>query len=184
LPPSTAATKLLESLSRALENGNNAYLEEILRTNMLSQLERHHLESIDKYAMASGVEIRVPFLDDAVVDWVGTLPLEYLFNRDLNIQKYLLKRLLVRRYGADYLDIALREKRGLPSAADSFAASFEQLCRDLVAADYRKRHEFGQCFPNIGGLVLFDLFTEIFLKHHGEAGWIGSTVEFIASRGR
>jgi asparagine synthase (glutamine-hydrolysing) len=184
LPASATATMLLETLSCALQAGSNTYLREILRTNMKSQLERHHLESIDKYAMASGVEMRVPFLDNAVVDFVQTLPLQYLFNRDLNIQKYLLKRLLVRRFGADYLDIALREKRGLPSAADSFGTRFDRLCQEQVAPGYRERHEFGRCFGKTGDLVLFDLFTEIFLTHRGDASRVGSMTEFIASRGR
>jgi asparagine synthase (glutamine-hydrolysing) len=184
LAPSEAATAMEETLSRALEAGSSSYLDAILRVNMQSQLERHHLESIDKYAMASSVEIRVPFLDDAVVEFVQKLPVQYLVNNELNIQKHLLKRLLVRRYGMNYLDIAMREKRGLPSAADGFAAPFERLCQDLVAASYHERHEFGRCFARTGDLVLFDLFAEIYLQHRGDAGCVGSMIEFIASRGR
>src|SRR5262249_1838949 len=79
--PSDLAVQAIRRLSQpdAFED----YLEALFDINMSEPLERQHLVPVDKCAMASSVEIRVPYLDDLVVEFVSGLPLGFLVRPDL-----------------------------------------------------------------------------------------------------
>ena len=89
------------------------------------------------------VEMRVPYLDNDVVELANQLPLRYLVRKDLGIQKYILKHLCLRRFGYDVTDIVLREKRGFPSAGWRLRQRFSNLCDEVLPDDYLTRHELG-----------------------------------------
>lgn len=60
----------------------------------------------DRMSMARSVEVRVPYLDQTLVDFSDTLPPSYLLQHG---QKWILKRLLIQNGGAEY---AHRKKEG------------------------------------------------------------------------
>ncbi|MDQ2714350.1 MAG: asparagine synthase (glutamine-hydrolyzing) [Chloroflexota bacterium] len=165
LAPSTSVLARFERLTCA---GTFAdYLKQVFEINMGDQLVHHHLEFIDKQAMAASLEYRVPYLDDAFVAFAHTLPLRFKVNRHLGIQKHILKRVAVDTYGPALLDVALRQKIGLPSSSTKHQVRFSQLCQAVLPEDYLKKHTFGAYFLSKDQLLLFDLFVEIFQHHRG-----------------
>ncbi|MBA2288541.1 MAG: asparagine synthase (glutamine-hydrolyzing) [Ktedonobacteraceae bacterium] len=165
LAPSASVPTLFDRLASA---GTFAdYLKQVFEINMGEPLVHQHLEFIDKQAMAASLEYRVPYLDDAFVAFAHTLPLRFKVNRHLGIQKHILKRVAVDTYGPALLDVALRQKIGLPSSSTKHQVKFRQLCQAVLPDDYLKKHAFGAYFLSKDQLLLFDLFIEIFQRHRG-----------------
>lgn len=59
---------------------DNAGINDILLTDMLIVLPNDMLTKVDLMSMANGLEVRVPFLDYEVVNFVFSLPGEYKIN--------------------------------------------------------------------------------------------------------
>ncbi len=180
LPASQGALNARTRLAAAAEAGD--YLDVIFDFNLADQLERRHLDPIDKMAMASGVEMRVPYLDRAVVALAAGLPVSYLVRRDLGIRKYLLRRIFMRRFGGALPDIVLRGKETLPSAGRPLEDRFDRDCAAALPADWKTRGEWGRLFDKPSEFVLFELFLEIHVKRGGDARGIALR-DFIAGLG-
>jgi asparagine synthase (glutamine-hydrolysing) len=160
------------------------YLDRVFADNLREQLVHQHLEPLDKVGMAAGVEIRVPYLDSGVARLVTSLPLQQRVRPALGIQKYLLKRAALSHYphlGA-LADAALRQKVGAPGAGWRHQQALSRMCERLLPDSYRSGHEFGPCFPDKLGLLVFDLFGEIFLAGRGTLPAGLSVADFIADR--
>lgn len=155
------------------------YLASLFEYSCADQLDRSHLHRVDKLGMAFGLENRVPFLDNKVLDLVTAMPIDHLVNRELGIRKHVLRRILIKKYGVQMLDIALREKLTFPSASGRFMVELNDLCRKYVPADFVSRHRLGAVVNNLVKLVCFDLFVEIFVEHRGNASAVGSFSEFL-----
>lgn len=163
---SDEASSLIESISGS--SSFSDYARRIFLCNQKDKLVHHHLEVTDKFGMAFGLEIRVPYMDHRLVEFVNGLPVSFKVNRPLGIQKHILKVVAVERYGEMLLNTALRRKLGFPSAGMAYIRRFEEICKELTPAGYRKKHEYGGLFEQTSELVIFDLFSEIFLKRRGE----------------
>jgi len=174
--PSDRVLEIAEGLSASRFDD---YLEQVFRINLSDTLERQHLNPVDKCGMAAGVEIRVPYLDDAVVELVGGFPLRHLVRTDLGIRKYILRRLCLKRFGSKTVDVLLREKLGVPSACVQYMDRFDRLCNETLPDDYLSRHELGNCFESKRQLLLFDFFTEIFVTHRGNSENAGGVLDFL-----
>lgn len=85
----------------------NDDFESVLRTDLRVVLENDMLVKTDRMSMANSLEMRVPFLDHAIVDFAFTLPTEYKINKAH--RKHILKEAF-----ADYLPQELfnRGKKG------------------------------------------------------------------------
>jgi asparagine synthase (glutamine-hydrolysing) len=160
------------------------YLDQLFADNMREQLVNMHLEPLDKAGMAAGVEIRVPYLDQSVAGMVTSLPLDHRVQPALGIQKYLLKRVVLSRYPhlGPLVDAALRRKVGAPGAGWRHQQALARLCETTLPDRYRSGHEFGAGFPEPVGLIMFDLFREIFLAGRGAPPEGLSVVDFIEER--
>lgn len=158
------------------------YLTNLFDLNMREPLERHHLTPVDRYAMASGIEMRVPYLDNGLIDLVTRMPIRFLVRPDLGIRKYILRHFALKRFGSQMADVVLREKLGAPSAGTHFLMRFDRLCNELLPDSYVKKHDFGFCFPNKRRLLLFDLFLEIFMRRRGKYSEVGNVMDFIQER--
>ena len=159
-----------------------AYLDAIFDFNLADRLERYHLNGVDKLAMAAGVEMRVPYLDDNLVSLVRGFPARVLVDPDLGIGKYLLKRLCIRKFGPEYLPIVLRRKLGLPSAGARHMEKLDKLCNEMLPSDYLSKHEFGRYFESKLRLLVFEMFVDIFTKHRGNPAPVGTVEDFIGAR--
>ena len=58
-------------------------LNDILLTDMQLVLPNDMLTKVDLMSMANGLEVRVPFLDYEVVNFISSLPVEYKINSDI-----------------------------------------------------------------------------------------------------
>jgi asparagine synthase (glutamine-hydrolysing) len=178
--PSNRLQSILESM--AIGSSEDEALQSTFALNLAEPLERHHLDPVDKCSMAFGIETRVPYLDDAVVELVCGFPLQFLVRRDLGVRKYLLRRLCLQRYGHSLMDIVLRGKLGLPSAAGALVGRFDSLCHKVLPENYLLRHELGYCFERKRDLLIFEMFEDIFLRNRGRAQDTGGVLDFMQSR--
>jgi asparagine synthase (glutamine-hydrolysing) len=159
-----------------------AYLPNVFEVNLADALERQHLMPVDKCAMAASLEMRVPYLDDGMLALMGRVPLAHLVRPDIAVRKYLLRRLALKRFGMQALDVVLREKLGAPVAGILLLDRFDRLCNERLPEDYLTGHEFGRCFTAKRQLLMFDLFCEVFITHRGESDAVGGVLDFIAAR--
>ncbi|TMC21989.1 MAG: asparagine synthase (glutamine-hydrolyzing) [Chloroflexi bacterium] len=178
--PSDRALNLIERLSSSPPF--DQYLQSTFEMNLSDPLERHHLNIFDKYGMAAGVEMRVPYLDDSLLELVNQFPLRHLVRRDLGITKYILRHLCLRRFGYDVTDVVLRRKESFPSVGMRLEQRFDRLCDEILPDDYLTQHELGFCFKRKRSLLLFELFYEIFMVHRGDGKTVGSILSFLKSR--
>jgi asparagine synthase (glutamine-hydrolysing) len=178
--PSEYALNQIERLASSVTF--DEYLQSIFAMNLGDQLERFHLDPVDKHAMAASVEMRVPYLDDHVFELVSQFPLRYLVRKDLGIRKYILRRLCLHRFGYEVIDIVLRHKLGVPAAGIHLLDRFDHLCETTLPDDYLARHEFGYFFERKRQLLMFELFHEIFMTHRGDGKAVGSIVDFLKAR--
>ncbi|WP_197093828.1 asparagine synthase (glutamine-hydrolyzing) [Nonomuraea sp. SBT364] len=180
--PSPRAREILDGLSG--EHPFSGYLERVLADNMRDQLVRLHLEPLDKSSMAAGLEMRVPFMDDSLVRFVTSLPAAYKVDARFGFQKHLLRRAALRLCGGDgpLADSVLRRKIGAPSSGMRLRGRLERLCERSLPAGYREKHEFGFCFDSNLELLVFDLFTEIFVTGRGAYPHGLSLLDFVAER--
>ncbi len=82
-------------------------------------LSEYHLASVDRSGMAFGLEIRPPFLDEALVSAVAPLPEEALLDRRENWTKVPLRRVVRRRLSGPACGrVAIRRKRAMASAVE------------------------------------------------------------------
>jgi asparagine synthase (glutamine-hydrolysing) len=175
LPVRDEVAAVVEALSSA--TNSDEYLRRLFYLNLTDQLVRFHLEMIDKYSMASSLEIRVPFLDNLLVDFANTLPLGHKVNREVGVGKYILKLVAVKQFGPILLDAALRRKIGFPASGLNHFARFNDLCEANLPVDYAEKHEMNPfyLFKERDGrttsfkrdLLLFDLFSFIFIDQRG-----------------
>lgn len=178
--PSPGVLDIIDKLSSA--SSFDEYLKQMFAIYLKDQLIRQHLELVDKYSMAASLESRVPYMDHQLVEFVNTLPIHFKVNWRLGITKYILKKVALDAYGGRLMDIVLRKKLGLPSAGVNFLSKFDKLCNDLLPDDYLNRHEMGFCFSSKRQLLLFELFSEIFMNQRGLVSDKFDVIEFIKDR--
>jgi asparagine synthase (glutamine-hydrolysing) len=180
LTPGSEVVDLFNRLSSATTF--KEYLKQIFESNLQGQLLHNHLEFIDKQAMAASLENRVPYLDDRLVALVNQLPMSFKVNRQLNIQKHILKRIAVEVDSHHLLDAALRQKIGLPSASIPYQVKFQRLCNTILPANYLSTHELGRYCLSRDQLLLFELFLEIFQRYRGILPEDFTMLEFLQEK--
>jgi asparagine synthase (glutamine-hydrolysing) len=182
--PSARALEIIDTL--AVDRPAGDYLRRLFPVNLQEQLVNHHLESLDKTAMASGLEMRVPYMDHELVAYATALPVELKVDAALQIQKSVLKRAALKLCGAagPLVDSVLRPKIGAPSAGSRHRERLDQLCDRALPEDYLTRHELGFCFSSKRELLVFELFQEIFLHNRGALPDDLSVLELIRQRAR
>jgi asparagine synthase (glutamine-hydrolysing) len=182
LAPSPGAREIVDAVSR--DQPMDEYVTALLGVNLRDQLVRMHLEVLDKCAMAASLEVRVPYLDHRLVEFVAGLPAGYKVSLPFGIGKYVLRRAVLRTWGADgpLADTVLRRKIGAPTAGLAHREQLAQLCERDLPAGYLDRHELGACFATKLDLLLFELFTEIFVTGRGADPASVALPDFIAER--
>jgi asparagine synthase (glutamine-hydrolysing) len=178
--PSLPAIAAIKRLSSAADM--NEYLRCTFELNFGDPLEQQHLVPVDKLAMAASLELRVPYLADEVHELVNRLPIDLLVRPDLGIGKYILKRLALKRFGSDVIDVVLRSKHGFPTAGMGHLVRFDRMCNEMLPDSYVEGHAFGRCFPSKRHLLVFDMFLTLFLEHRGDPAELGGTIEFMRAR--
>ena len=100
------------------QNGNLSQLDKLLYLEISTFLVDHNLNYTDKMSMAASVEVRVPFLDNEVVNFAGRLPTNYKIKNGET--KYILKKVAER-----YLpkEVIYRSKTGFGAPIRSWIKS-------------------------------------------------------------
>ena len=97
-----------EEIPATVKNNADHLLDAIQQIDLETTLAEGLLTKSDRAGMASAVEVRAPFLDQAVLDFAATLPLEE------RVHGFTTKSFL-KKYALQYLpnEIVHRRKRGL-----------------------------------------------------------------------
>ncbi|MBV8751768.1 MAG: asparagine synthase (glutamine-hydrolyzing) [Hyphomicrobiales bacterium] len=139
-------------------------IRETLDVSLAELLERAQLDPVDHISMASGVEMRVPYLDRDVQAVVRSLPAHEVVDCALNITKRVLRRSAVRRYGERIVDMAMRSKMMMPHAARLHSVRFEEMCGRAISDELMSKSESARCFASKVDYVLFEIFRATYLS--------------------
>lgn len=119
--PDAAVLELAEDVFR---RNRTTDLDAICLHDLVLYLPDDILTKVDRMSMAVSLEVRVPILDHAVVEWGARLPARLRVRG--GVRKYLLKRLLERHLPRDHVH---RDKKGF---AVPIGRWFRKELRDLV----------------------------------------------------
>ena len=164
------------------------YLTALFHLNLADQLVKNHLETLDRYGMASGVEVRVPFLDNEMIEFANRMPLRFKVHRGVGVGKYIMRGAALKEFGRVTLDSVLRRKVGLPSAGMLLLSKFEEICEAEIPDNYAAKHTYKEFFRcqskneqrySKREIMLFDLFCLIFLEYRGQVPEDFAMEEFI-----
>jgi asparagine synthase (glutamine-hydrolysing) len=174
LAPSAAALELVE-LRCAGPVG--AY-----QANLGSPLVRQHLEPVDKYSMACGLEVRLPYLDTEVYAAGLALTAGSRLGAAGTEPKRVLRRWLADQYGPAAAAITAAPKQGFPASGIGLLRGFAQYCEQQLPDSYLAGHELGHLYRAKYQLVLHDLFGYLFLAGKAERPAGFRLADFIAAR--
>jgi len=136
---------------RETVGGRNSYFEKMMLCDLKAYLPDDILTKIDRAAMSTGLETRLPFLDQDIVDFAMHLPIEQKIQGDLG--KIILRRILRKFLPQSLID---RPKKGF---AVPLAAWLRGELKDWGADLLNKRrlcHE---------GLINHDLAARLWYDH-------------------
>ena len=156
--------------------------ESALRADLGAPLVRQHLELVDKYSMAAGVEVRLPYLD-AHVSRVRARPdVRVAAGRDGHRAQAAAAGDAGRadaRPGS--AGILAAPKRGFPASGSGLLRGFARYCAEHIPERYALRHELAPVYERTYQLVLFDLFRHVMLEHRGRVPDGFRLADFLAS---
>jgi len=170
--PERAHSKLLKQPSRW------HYIDRMLHLDMGTFLPSLNLAYTDKTSMAFGVEVRVPYIDNEVVDFLATVPPQLKMRG--TVRKYLLKQAL-RGLVPDH--ILNRKKAGFGAPIRTWIVSdLKEMIADLLCeANLKRRGFFNPDYvrrliqENASGrhdfnyliyiLLSFELWCQVYLDH-------------------
>jgi asparagine synthase (glutamine-hydrolysing) len=110
-------------------------LNEISRVELQSFLPYNVLEYADKMSMAHGLELRAPFVDHPLVDYVMSIPSEFKLRN--GVSKWILREAIARELPREVLR---RPKRGLnPPLGAWLAGPLTPTVRDLLDSEAIRR---------------------------------------------
>ena len=125
------------------------------------QLSNYHLWIWDRGSMASGLEVRLPFLDTRLRALANAIPFEWRVRH--GVTKMMLRKLLARVLPPALADAVVNQKkRAAWYSGRRCLRAFQDRAAQALAADERRSHPFHAFFPHAAGLALFDLFLLIF----------------------
>jgi len=114
------------------------YINRMLHLDMGTFLPSLNLAYTDKTSMAFGVEVRVPYIDNAIVDFMATVPAELKMRR--TVRKYLMKRALQGLLPGHILN---RKKAGFGAPIRTWIVSdLKGMIADLLSETHLKRRGF------------------------------------------
>jgi len=149
--------------------------EALSRWDQKGQLANFQLRLVDRNSMASGLEVRVPFLSRTMQAQSKVVPWEWKVRG--GIEKWLLRK-AVADLGLPE-DIVKRKKLAAGRAtAPGVAARFEAYAESLRPAARIAAHPLAGAFQNAAECLMYDLWHEVFIERQGN--WRGVTLEALA----
>ncbi|KFE69214.1 asparagine synthase (glutamine-hydrolyzing) [Hyalangium minutum] len=140
--------------------------EAFYRFFLEGQLTDAHLRVWDGGSMASGLEVRVPYLDRRIRDLALSLPWEQRVRG--RTRKVLLREVARRVLPAPFAEeITERRKLAAPSAVRHTADELERVAREILPAEGREPHPLGRYCGTSSQRLLLDLFVYLFVGQGG-----------------
>ncbi|MFP2895584.1 asparagine synthase (glutamine-hydrolyzing) [Corallococcus sp. 4LFB] len=159
-----ASTKA--TLRKLVTPQSDAACEAFYRFFLEGQLTDGHLRVWDLGSMASGLEVRVPYLDREIRDLALSLPWEQRIRG--RTYKALL-RAAARKVLPDSMaaEIIERPKLAAPSAVRRTAEELNRVARELLSAEGLAHHALHRYCAAPAQRLLLDLFVYLFVGHGG-----------------
>lgn len=128
----------LELIDEVLVNyRNETTFHQTLQTYFKTYLQDDILVKVDRASMLTSLEVRAPFLDYRVVDFINTLPNEYKIKG--NNGKYVLKELMRDKLPNEIID---RPKKGFGIPLSLWLRNeLRGLCDELLSEENLKKHQ-------------------------------------------
>jgi asparagine synthase (glutamine-hydrolysing) len=130
------------------------------------QLANYHLWLWDRGAMASSVEVRLPFLNTQLRAFAASIPFEWRVRDGLT--KVLLRRLLATLLPPELADAVIwQKKRAAWYSGRRSLRAFQERAAAIVTPEIRRSHPFRDFFRFPSELLLLDAFFVLFFVHDG-----------------
>ncbi|MBS1625081.1 MAG: asparagine synthase (glutamine-hydrolyzing) [Bacteroidetes bacterium] len=88
------------AISDALKKTNNIF-DAILYASLKTRLVNDYLVKTDRASMFTSLELRTPFLDRPLLDFVSSLPADYLIHKGVN--KYITKKIAEKHFSREFI---------------------------------------------------------------------------------
>jgi asparagine synthase (glutamine-hydrolysing) len=139
-------------------------------------LTNMHLWLFDRAARRYGLEGRLPYLADDLIEATLGLPFNLKLNKMSN--KYILRKILKANLGDKKLayDIMHRKKIGFPFALFSHRKQLAIFADKFIKDDYVNSHPYKRYLFKKKDILAFDLFFYIFVKNKG---WLPSNFDLL-----
>ncbi len=164
----TCSSELWDRFQALASSGEQAQapLEEALRFFARSPLTNYHLWATDRCSMWHGLEVRLPYLYDDVVELAAMMPSRLKMRQ--GVSKYILKTIASRYLDGPLSDVVHRKKCGLPSAFTNISRRLGLLCDQLISDEEFSQHPFQRYFLSKVDMLMFDLLCFLFVENKGE----------------
>ncbi|ADO72053.1 asparagine synthase (glutamine-hydrolyzing) [Stigmatella aurantiaca] len=141
--------------------------EAVYRFFLEGQLTDAHLRVWDGGSMASGLEVRVPYLDRSVRDVAFALPWEQRIRG--RVRKALLREVARKVLPASLAAVIVdRPKLAAPSAVRRTAEALDRAAREILPSDEREPHPLQRYCATPAQRILLDLFVYLFIGRGGD----------------
>lgn len=162
VPGNESLRNLVDSLFPQPED-ENTYRLNLFDFLLRGGLANYHLQSVDRSGGAYGIEIRPPYLEDALAQIAMLMPVGYKVPH-----KAYTKRILREAFRGDFValgieDLLTRQKVGMPSALNLLNREAEDKVISTISDEEVARRPYGALVGSKFGLLLYDTFEQIFL---------------------
>lgn len=126
------------------------------------QLVGFQLLPLDKCTMSHGLEVRVPYLDETVVEEVSSISLDLKLN--LGIEKQLLRDSFA---GFGLPNIQRRKRFSGEATLPAYYAKIRALANDMVSDEHWRNHKYSGFFGDKLQMLCFDLLMHMVTECDG-----------------
>ena len=136
-----------KNLSERLENVKLSAVDQVYNALLRTWLPNNCLHLGDRLSMAHSIELRVPFLDNGLVDYVHSLPAHERFN-GMN-SKHIFKQFIQEKFDNDFIQ---RPKRGFTPPAefmsDLIISSKDMIIDGFLSKYFLKKNSIQKAWNN------------------------------------
>lgn len=169
LPENSISYRLKQRLREwfPYDEDRNLYFVNTLDFFLKGGLANRHLWASNQGSMWHGLEMRVPYLYDDVVQLAVKIPANLKIR--YGISKYILRKVASSYFNdGDLFEILLRKKQALPCAFANISKKLESFCEELISDEYMRNHPYRPYLSTKVEVLMFDLVNLIFVENAGE----------------
>jgi len=146
---------------------DNDILRQVFDFLLRSSFTNFHLWAGDQGGVRHGLDIRLPYTHDRILDVIHNVPVNYRMH--MQIPKYILKKIGYRMFGGNPLlvDVLFRKKLSLPSNFVTLSHKLWQHCELEITDSYMATHPFQLFLQTKVEVFLFDLFYYVMVRRRG-----------------